>query len=80
MVIDMLAGVPKAEPPVGFDNVRVIVSGPSMNESWLIRIVIGLLVSPTAKVKVPSAAVKSHFGEATPFAVEQGTPASALVA
>ena len=37
---------------------------------------IGLLVSPAAKFKVPSAAVKSHFGEATPLAVEHGTPAS----
>src|SRR6476620_2826541 len=76
----MLDGVANAAPAVGLDSVTVMVSGPSTNESWLIRIVIGLLVSPAAKLKVPSAAVKSHFGEATPFAVEHGTPASALVA
>src|ERR1041385_3861719 len=76
----MLLGVPNAAPAVGFDSVRVMVSGPSTNESWLIRIVTGLDDSPALKLKVPSAAVKSHFGDATPFAVEHGTPVSAFVA
>src|SRR5580765_7157173 len=80
IVTDMLLGVPNAALLVGLDNVSVIVSGPSTNESWLIRMVIGLLVSPAAKFKVPSAAVKSHLGEATPFAVEHGTPESLFVA
>ena len=47
------------------------------SEGW---IVIGLLVSPAAKFSVPNAAVKSHFGEAMPFAVEHGTPESPFVA
>ena len=80
IVTDMLDGVPNAAPPVGLDRVKVIASGPSTNESWLSRIVMGLLVSPAAKFKVPSAAVKSHFGDAKPLAVEHGKPESPFVA
>ena len=80
MVTDMLLGVPNAALLVGLDSVSVMVSGPSTKESRLSRMVNGLLVSPAAKFNVPSAAVKSHFGEATPFAVEHGKPLSAFVA
>ena len=80
MVTAMVTGVLKAAKFVGADSVKVIPSGPSTYESWLIRIVIGLLDSPAAKLSVPRAAVKSHLGEAIPFAVEHGRPESPLVA
>src|SRR5256885_3764816 len=80
IVTDIVAGAPRAAKFVGIESVSVIFSGPSTKESWLIRIVIVLLVSPAAKFNVPNAAIKSHFGDATPFAVEHGKPESPLVA
>src|SRR5882724_2477963 len=80
MVIPMLAGVANAAPDWGFVSVIVIVSGPSMKESWPIRMLIVLLISPAAKFSVPTTAVKSHLGEATPEALAHGNPLSALVA